>query len=127
MNALYRYHVWFAKTGSLIYISHLDFQRLIHRVLRRSRLPVCFTGGFNPRIKLSFPYALPLFLTARREFFTLFMDEARNPEVILQELRRQTLEGLDFLSVSPGLQKFPPQPQHQYILTVSAEGIEGWK
>ena len=38
----------FSKTGSLAWIGHLDTQRLLDRALRRSGLPVSFSGGFQP-------------------------------------------------------------------------------
>lgn len=48
----------FVKLGSLQYISHLDLQRTIGRVIARSGLPVWYTKGFNPHLKLVF--ATPL-------------------------------------------------------------------
>ena len=44
----------FRKTGNLQYISHLDLQRTFNRVLVRSCIPVWYTKGFNPHIKLVF-------------------------------------------------------------------------
>ena len=44
----------FIKTGKLQYISHLDLQRTMMRVIARSGIPVWFTQGFNPHAKLVF-------------------------------------------------------------------------
>ena len=44
----------FEKTGEAAYISLLDLQRVFHRILKRSGLPVYYTQGFNPHIYLSF-------------------------------------------------------------------------
>lgn len=43
----------FEKTGEAAYISLLDLQRVFHRILKRSGLPVYYTQGFNPHIYLS--------------------------------------------------------------------------
>ena len=42
----------FEKTGEAAYISLLDLQRVFHRILKRSGLPVYYTQGFNPHIYL---------------------------------------------------------------------------
>lgn len=50
----------FRKTGRAKFISHLDLNRVMLRVLKRSRLPVWFTQGYNPHAFITF--ALPLSL-----------------------------------------------------------------
>ena len=50
----------FEKTGEAAYISLLDLQRVFHRILKRSGLPVYYTQGFNPHIYLSFACPLSL-------------------------------------------------------------------
>lgn len=52
--------IWFTKTGEASYISLLDLQRVMHRSLKRSGLPVWYTLGFNPHIYLTFACPLPL-------------------------------------------------------------------
>ena len=52
--------VFFSKTGRAIYISHLDLYRLFQRSIKRSKLPVWETEGFNPHLYITF--ALPLAL-----------------------------------------------------------------
>ncbi len=51
---------WFTKTGEASYISHLDLQRVMGRAMRRAKLPVWYSKGFNPHIYMTF--ALPLSL-----------------------------------------------------------------
>ncbi|MCL2086531.1 MAG: TIGR03936 family radical SAM-associated protein [Oscillospiraceae bacterium] len=52
--------VFFSKTGIAKYISHLDLYRTVQRALKRAKLPVWETQGFNRHIYLTF--ALPLSL-----------------------------------------------------------------
>ena len=48
----------FKKVGSLQYISHLDLVRTMHKIIIRSKLPLWYTEGFNPKPKMIF--AAPL-------------------------------------------------------------------
>ncbi|MDR1564464.1 MAG: TIGR03936 family radical SAM-associated protein [Oscillospiraceae bacterium] len=52
--------ILFKKTGSAKYISHLDLNRCMGRILRKSRIPLWYTEGFHPHLFLTF--ALPLSL-----------------------------------------------------------------
>ena len=51
---------WFTKTGEASYISHLDLQRVMGRAMRRTKLPVWYSKGFNPHIYMTFALPLPL-------------------------------------------------------------------
>ena len=53
-----RMMVVFEKGETLRYIGHLDLMRAMQRALRRSGLPIRYSNGFNPHIRLSF--AAPL-------------------------------------------------------------------
>ena len=48
----------FEKTGSAVWMSHLDLMRLFQRAFKRAELPLKHTQGFNPRPSVSI--ALPL-------------------------------------------------------------------
>ncbi|MFM7455625.1 MAG: TIGR03960 family B12-binding radical SAM protein [Vulcanococcus sp.] len=61
----------FAKTGSLALISHLDTLRLLERALRRSGLPVSFSGGFHPLPRLQLALPLPLGVEGHGEWLDL--------------------------------------------------------
>ena len=51
---------FFSKTGRAKYISHLDLSSVIIRAMKRTRLPIWQTEGFNPRTYVTF--VLPLSL-----------------------------------------------------------------
>ena len=52
--------LFFTKLDRAKYISHLDMNRCMSRALKRSGLPVWYTGGFNPHMYLTFPLPLSL-------------------------------------------------------------------
>ena len=63
--------VKFRKVGNLQYISHLDLQRTFNRVLVRAGLPLWYTKGFNPHIKMVFGLPLPVGCESETEFLDI--------------------------------------------------------
>ena len=96
---LQRLRFRFAKTGSMALLSHLDLVRLLERALRRSGLPVSFTGGFHPLPRVQFALALPLGAEAGGEWMDLELAALREPERVRQELQAQLPEGFQLLAV----------------------------
>ncbi|MBO5019930.1 MAG: DUF2344 domain-containing protein [Clostridia bacterium] len=56
----------YTRKGRLRFVSHLDMNRFMSRVIKRSRLPVWYTEGFNPHAYITF--ALPLSLGFESEY-----------------------------------------------------------
>jgi radical SAM-linked protein len=56
------------KMGDMRFISHLDWLRLVHRALKRAKVPVAYSQGFSPKPKTTFTSALPLFMESRGEY-----------------------------------------------------------
>ena len=54
------------KTGALKYISHLDFLKLMIKAVKKAKIDVAYSLGFNPSPKLSLGIALPLFIERQR-------------------------------------------------------------
>jgi hypothetical protein len=76
----------FAKGGSLALISHLDTLRMLERALRRSGLPVSFTGGFHPLPRLQLALPLPLGVEGEGEWFDLEFTTPLDPAAARQAL-----------------------------------------
>jgi radical SAM-linked protein len=65
----FRLRVFYKKEGVSRFISHLSFCKLIERSLRRMDLPLRFSEGFSPHIKISFCPPLPIPISGINEFF----------------------------------------------------------
>ncbi len=63
-----RYRLHYGKTGPMSLRGHLDFIKVIARVLRRGKLPLFYTEGFSPRPLMSFGPALGLGLQSVAEY-----------------------------------------------------------
>ena len=79
----------FSKFGSLALLSHLDLVRLMERALRRSGIPVSFTGGFHPLPRVQFALALPLGAEADGEWMDVELAEWQDPTWVRQRLQAQ--------------------------------------
>ena len=69
----------FKKMNEAYYISLLDMQRVMQRVLKRSGLPVWHTLGFNPHIYMTFACPLSLGQESQCECVDV-KTEAENPD-----------------------------------------------
>jgi len=95
-----RLRIGFAKTGSLALISHLDLLRLLERALRRTGMPVSFTGGFHPLPRLQVALALPLGVEGTGEWLDLEFTEAVEPAAVRSRLQAELPPGMELLSAA---------------------------
>lgn len=98
-NKRYKIKIVVEKKENMIYFSQLDLVKVFERALRRSKLPVYFTQGFNKRIKLSFLNGLKLGVSGNIEMF-LYLVEELCLEDIKKSLKKQLPKGLDILDIS---------------------------
>lgn len=83
----FRVRVCYSKTGNLRFVGHLDTQRLFERALRRARLPLRYTQGFNKHIRLNLASALPLGFISSSEMLDFWLDESMDEQEIRQKLQ----------------------------------------
>ena len=95
-----RLRVQFAKTDSMALLSHLDLMRMLERALRRSRLPISFTGGFHPLPRIQIALALPLGAEAHSEWMDLEFTEPLAPDRLRSVLQPLLPEGISLLAAA---------------------------
>jgi radical SAM-linked protein len=101
-----RFRIVFEKGVGMRFTSHLDLMRTWERSLRRSGLPLAFSQGHHPHLKMSFGPPLPLGFRSRAEVFDLEL--TRPPAVDLAERLNAVLpESLRVLDFRPILFKTP--------------------
>ena len=86
--------VIFHKGEEMVYFSQLDIFHLLERALRRSNLPVYFTQGFNPHVKISFSSGLKLGIEGKIES-TLYFNKKITFEEFKNALQPQLPQGLE--------------------------------
>ena len=90
----------FEKTGSAVWISHLDLMRLFQRAFKRAELPLTHTQGFNPRPSVSIALPLSVGIESCCELldFDLEGEKVANEE-ILRRLNENLVGGIRILKV----------------------------
>ncbi len=91
----------FSKTGSMIWISHLDLVRVLERAIRRSGLPISFSGGYHPMPRIQIALALPLGVEAFGEWLDLEFTEEINIETVYKKLQENLPNGIKILNGYP--------------------------
>lgn len=77
------------------YISHLDYARAVERALRRAKLPVAYSEGFNPHMKMAFASALPVGVVSEAEYLDIeFAGEELAAETVAKALAGQLPPGI---------------------------------
>lgn len=112
--------VMFRKVGNLQYISHLDLQRTFSRVLVRAGLPLWYTKGFNPHIKMVFGMPLPVGCESECEFLDIRIEREMSCEEIKERLNAELTAELAALDVYVPERKFTDMvfAAYEYTLTL---------
>ena len=67
--ALRNVRIFYEKKGRMKFVSHLDMNRFMSRLIAKSKIPVWYTEGFNSHIYINF--ALPLSLGFESDYEVL--------------------------------------------------------
>lgn len=92
--------IWFNKTGMSRYISHLDLMRTMTRAIRRSRIPLWYTEGFNPHPYMTFALPLSLGMESVCECMDIKIEGEISNEEIFNSLRAVMPDDIEITKVS---------------------------
>jgi radical SAM-linked protein len=129
---LHRYRIVYARGEELRYVGHLDMQTVWERTLRRARVPVAFSQGFNPRPRFHIAAALPLGFTSRCEIADVWLTEEMPISSLLERLQKASPPGLSIQSIIevplnwPALQTQVSQAEYsiEFLNEVSLEDLQ---
>lgn len=85
------------KDGALQFLSHLDFARAVRLVIIRAGLPICYSEGFNPHMKLSFASALGVGVSADIEYMDMELEEPIPVQEVIDRMNRTSPNGFAVL------------------------------
>ncbi|MEN8005787.1 MAG: TIGR03936 family radical SAM-associated protein [Candidatus Krumholzibacteriota bacterium] len=89
------YRIEFEKSGDMVFLGHLDFQRQLHLALRRSGLPAAYSKGYHPHPLLKFGPPLPVGVVGLRECLDIALE--RQVPGWIEEVNRTLPPGLKIL------------------------------
>ncbi len=102
-----RYRVQFSKEGPARFLSHLDLVRTTERALRRARLPLAFSQGFNPHPRFSFAAPLPVGVAGEQEYLDIELEKNISPKEIISRLNMVFPEGIRVKEARPVSDRAP--------------------
>lgn len=87
----------YKKLGRAKYISHLDLLRHMQRTLRRAKIDMNYSHGFNPHELIYFAPAAPLGLESVCEYMTI--SNANEEELFLERFNKVAILGIEATQV----------------------------
>ena len=112
----------FRKVGNLQYISHLDLQRTVSRILVRAKLPMWYTQGFNPHAKVTFGLPLSVGTESECEFIDLRVDRDISGEEVKTLLNRELTDEMQVLEAYEPTSKFQDITWARYRMRLCFDG-----
>lgn len=91
------FRVKFNKEDDMIYISHLDIQKVLQRAFRRAGISLVHSQGFNPHPKISYGNALALGTESQGEYFDVETCDDMETSEFLDSMNNTLPKGIKFL------------------------------
>lgn len=95
--------IFYKKLGSMKFVSHLDMNRFMSRIIAKAKIPVWYTEGFNQHIYMNFALPLSLGYEGYYEIVDIRLtDENFTCENCIEALRKVTPPDIEFVSATEG-------------------------
>ena len=89
--------VKYKKEDEMIFISHLDLQRLLQRAFRSAKINLSYSEGFNPHPKMSYGNALALGVESQGEYVDIEIEDDIEVKEFLERINEQLPDGIKFV------------------------------
>ena len=125
-----RLRLTFAKTAAMKFSGHLDLHKTWERTLRRARLPLAYSEGFNPQPKIQLAAALPLGFTSECEVLDVWMETPQDLAEARAALERAAPPGIRLVGIeeaperSPALQTQVASAEYRVAVSTSLNPAE---
>ncbi len=116
--------VFFSKTGRAIYISHLDLYRVFQRAVKRCKLPVWETQGFNPHIYITFALPLALGTEGICESLDTKLTEDISFEEVVERLNSALPRDIRVLSAAEPMYKNTDIEKSEYEVKICTDFVK---
>ncbi len=101
VSALRNVRIFYKKKGRMKFVSHLDMNRFMARIINKAKIPVWFTEGFNRHAYLNFAVPLSLGYEGLYEVLDVkIVDDGYSLSEVLKALQSVSVEGIEFFDVS---------------------------
>lgn len=90
--------VKFSKQGSMKFIGHLDLMRYFQKAIRRSKIDICYSAGFNPHQVMSFAAPLGVGITSNGDYMDIEVNTSESSPKMVDRLNTSMAEGMKIIS-----------------------------
>lgn len=115
--------IFYTKLGDAKYISHLDVYRCMQRAIKRARLPVWYTQGFNPHLYLTFALPLSLGYESSCETMDFRLTAELSPQEVLERLNASLPAGMQAYKAAPPVMKADQICWADFELLLRSDGV----
>ena len=113
----------FKKVGRLQYVSHLDLVRTMNKIIVRSKLPLYYTEGFNPKPKMVFAAPLSIGAESRAEYMDLRLIRRMDPAEAMERINRNMTDEMQIIEAYYPDTPLTDMKWLSYTITVSTSGV----
>jgi len=96
------YRIVFSKSGRIRFVGHLDLAQAFRRALKRAKIPVKYSSGFNPHMEFSIAMPLSLGMEGFGELLDIVVNnesEQFNADKLDTALKTTVPNGIEILDV----------------------------
>ena len=97
---MYRMRITFSKFGKARWIGNLDLHRTWARILRRAKVPIAYSQGFNPQPRMQLASALPLGSMSECEILDIWVLEAITTATLQNNLATGLPSGIEVIEIT---------------------------
>ena len=98
--------IFYRKKGRMKFVSHLDMNRFMSRIINKAKIPVWFTEGFNKHAYLNFAVPLSLGYEGLYEILDVkIVDDNFDLDDVLLALQKVSTPDIEFFKVQEAVMK----------------------
>lgn len=103
-------YILFHVRGDARFLSHRETQTIWQRAMVRADIPVCYSQGFNPHIKMSLPLPRSVGVASESELLVVHISSYFHPHEVGARLAGQLPDGIGCVEIGYFRDKVKPQP-----------------
>jgi hypothetical protein len=93
------YRMTMKKVGAAKFISHLDLLDILKSAVSCAGIPVYYSKGFNPTMKINYPHPLPVGVSGQNEIFDLFLTKKLPALDVLRSINNYLMDGIRIIEI----------------------------
>lgn len=122
--ALKNVRIFYTKTDRMKFVSHLDMNRLMTRIIRKSGIPVWYTEGFNCHIYINYAVPLSLGFEGIYEIMDIrITEDSYSADTVLEKLNSVSVDGISFFRAAEPVLPTKDITYAEYELCFEKDGI----